>query len=295
MEDSPIAEVSLNNTPLNPPLKVRGGNRAERGGGVIDLRQSLQYGNYIRSLGWVVVGKYPQIFIRKLEPFGAIAKIQRFNQLNWGEIQPVLKKYRVWMTKLEPNFKFQISNFKFRQDSWPMLATKTLRIDLTPSLEKINSQFKKDCRSILRKLSTEHLALSTNNFEKFYEIWKKAAGIKHLWIPPKKDYDSLVKCFGKNCFCITVHNLAGSLVLVHDQVAYYYYSGALPEGKKLELPYLVVWECLKEAKKRGCKIWDFEGIYDERWPNKGWKGFSHFKKSFGGYEVEFPGSFTKWF
>jgi peptidoglycan pentaglycine glycine transferase (the first glycine) len=62
----------------------------------------------------------------------------------------------------------------------------------------------------------------------------------------------------------------------------------------LNLPYFIVWEAMKEAKKRGCKIWDFEGIYDARWPNKSWLGFSHFKKSFGGEEIEFPGSFEKW-
>lgn len=195
------------------------------------------------------------------------------------------------MTKLEP----LNSLLGFRQDSWPMLATKTLRIDLTPSPEKILNQFKKDCRYILRKANSQEFIVHSNNFDVFYDIWKRSAKIKGLWIPPKKDYDSLINCFGKNCFCITVNDLAGALVLIHDDVAYYYYSGSLPEGKKLNLPYFVVWECLKKAKKRKCKIWDFEGIYDSRWPNKGWLGFSHFKRSFGGYEVEFPGSFTKWF
>ena len=34
---------------------------------------------------------------------------------------------------------------------------------------------------------------------------------------------------------------------------------------------------------RGLKIFDFEGIYDQRFPklNKGWIGFSNFKKGFG--------------
>ena len=43
----------------------------------------------------------------------------------------------------------------------------------------------------------------------------------------------------------------------------------------------------------GAKILDFEGIFDERFPNKKWKGFTHFKKSFAGYEVEYPGAFSK--
>lgn len=262
---------------------------------ITDLRQSSDYGKYIESLGWKVVGNNPQIFIRKLWVLGSIAKIQRFKDLNWQEVRQVLKKHHVWMTKAEPDFQSSIPNSQFKQDTWPMLATKTLRISLSPDLSAIFNQFKKDCRYTLRKLQTTNHQIQLNLFDDFYEIWQTSARLKKLWIPPKKDYDSLIRCFGKNCFCITINNLAGALVLIHDSVAYYYYSGALPEGKKLNLPYLVIWECIKESKKRKCKIWDFEGIYDYRWPNRGWLGFSHFKKSFGGYEVSFPGSFTKWF
>jgi len=49
----------------------------------------------------------------------------------------------------------------------------------------------------------------------------------------------------------------------------------------------------KLAKKMGCKIFDFEGIYDDRFPLKSWLGFSRFKKSFGGLEVEYPGAYSK--
>lgn len=269
---------------------------------VTDLRQSPAYGKYIESLGWKVekildARSQILVFIRQLGPFGSIAKIQRIENFNWEKVKPILKNNKVWMTKLEPrgsNIQ-NLGSVGFHQDSWPMLATKTLRVDLTPKTEDIFSQFKKDARSILKKLRTMNYELRTNNFDEFYAIWKKAAKIKSLWIPPKKDFDSMLKCFNDQCFCITINNLAGAFILIHDQVAYYYYSGALPEGKRLDLPYLVIWECIQEAKKRGCKVWDFEGIYDPRWPNKGWLGFSHFKKSFGGYEVEFPGSFTKWF
>lgn len=268
----------------------------------IDLRQSPAYGKYIECLGWQVekiVDARCQIlvFIRKLGIFGSIAKIQRADCLPWDKIQPLLRKHHVWMTKLEPlrSNIYSLQSINFRQDSWPMLATKTLRIDLTASLEKIFNQFKKDARYCIQKAQKNQLSKKVNDFEKFYEIWKLSARRKNLWIPPKKEYDSLIKCFAQECFCITINDLAGALVLIYDNVAYYYYSGATPEGKKLNLPYLIIWECLIEAKKRNCKTWDFEGIYDSRWPNKGWLGFSHFKKSFGGYEVEFPGSFTKWF
>jgi lipid II:glycine glycyltransferase (peptidoglycan interpeptide bridge formation enzyme) len=136
--------------------------------------------------------------------------------------------------------------------------------------------------------------LQTNDFESFYRIWHQSAKRKSLWIPGKKEYSNLIDCFGKNCFCITIDNQAGALILIHEKTAYYYYAGATEEGTKINLPYLVVWESMQEAKKRGCRFWDFEGIYDARFPNKGWLGFSHFKKSFGGIEITFPGNTTIW-
>jgi lipid II:glycine glycyltransferase (peptidoglycan interpeptide bridge formation enzyme) len=55
----------------------------------------------------------------------------------------------------------------------------------------------------------------------------------------------------------------------------------------------MVWYGILWGKKRGAKMFDFEGIYDSRFPNKSWLGFTHFKKSFGGKEVEYPGCFVK--
>lgn len=237
-----------------------------------DLRQSPAYARYLTTLGWIVE---KGIFIRPLWIFGALAKIQRgVLPDNWKEI---LKKHHVWM--FETNYS----------------PSKTLRVDLTLPKTKIFDQFKKDCRYVLRKLEIRNWKLEVNEFKEFYEIWQKSAKRKSLWIPKEREYFNLVKCFKNKCFCITINNEAGALILIHDSVAYYYYAGATKEGVKQNLPYLVVWKCIQEAKKRKCKLWDFEGIYDNRWPNKSWLGFSHFKKSFGGTEMLFPGSKIKWF
>ncbi len=236
-----------------------------------DLRQSPEFAKFITSIGWKVE---KGIFIRPLWIFGAIAKLRRGKlPANFKEI---LKKHRVWLLKIDDS------------------PTKTLRVDLTPPLQKIFDQFKKDCRYTLRKCLMSNVKYLMNDYKEFYEIWKKSAKRKSLWIPSQNEYFSLIKCFKNKCFCITVNDEAGALVLIHDSVAYYYYAGATKEGVQQNLPYLVVWKCMQEAKKRKCKLWDFEGIYDDRFPNKDWLGFSHFKKSFGGTEIVFPGPITSY-
>ena len=86
---------------------------------------------------------------------------------------------------------------------------------------------------------------------------------------------------------------AGAIFLIGDGVGYYWQAFTNKEGRKEQIQYKIVWEGILWAKKRGAKVFDFEGIYDPRFPDKSWLGFTHFKKSFGGYEVEYPGAYTK--
>lgn len=254
-----------------------------------DVRQSREYRRYMEKIGWKVEGR---VFIRKLGPV-SMAKIQRSDLPK--EWKMILKNNQVLMCKLEPvNYESGIMNYGFRQDNWPLLATRTVRVDLRLSEEGLLQSFKKDTRYCIRQASNRKPQITINNFENFYGIWKKSAKRKKLWIPSEKGYKALVGSFGRKCFCLTVGDDSGAVILMHNKTAYYYYAGATKGGNEKNLPYLVVWEAMKEAKKRGCRIWDFEGIYDSRWPNKGWRGFSHFKRSFGGEEIEFPGCFTKW-
>ena len=76
-------------------------------------------------------------------------------------------------------------------------------------------------------------------------------------------------------FCITIDGKTGALILMHDNIAYYYYAGATKEGVKQNRLFGRL--AMYTKPKRKCKLWDFEGIYDERYPNKDWLGFSHFQ------------------
>jgi lipid II:glycine glycyltransferase (peptidoglycan interpeptide bridge formation enzyme) len=149
---------------------------------------------------------------------------------------------------------------------------------------------KKDARYAIRKtknLKTEE----TENVEKFRESWKKSVGLKR-YVPPRTQLLALKKSFGDNCLFLTAQdNSAGAIFLVGDGLAYYWQAFTNNAGRKSLAQYKIVWEGIKWAKKKGAKIFDFEGIYDGRFPNKSWRGFTHFKKSFGGEMVEYPGAY----
>lgn len=281
---------------------------------MLDFRQSPQYAAWMRILGWKTVEILnPKseirnfVYVRRIPILGSVIKFQRTTgPIPFRSLEKIAEKERAILVKVEPDISQnqtallkQLEKHHYRQDKWALLVTKTLRVNLSLPDNQIFSQFKKDSRATVRKALAQKLRVEENNFEKLYQLLKKSYQRKKLWFYPKDQYNSLIRSFGENVFGIDLlapkaeEPVAGCLVLISDKTASYLLAGSLPEGQEMHAPYLVVWEAMKEAKKRGCTTWDFEGIKDERIPStKNWGGFTHFKKSFGGYEVTFPGSFT---
>ncbi|MBL7150380.1 peptidoglycan bridge formation glycyltransferase FemA/FemB family protein [Candidatus Microgenomates bacterium] len=266
-----------------------------------DLRQSLQFGKYSKAISWKVEKISDcQVFIRKLPFIGSIIKIQRPNSIFFKKIDELAKKYQALFVKLEPVQPFseetrrQLYDHGFCHDSWPLLASKTIWIDLTKSKEKLWQEIAKDTRYCIRKAKKEDIKILRHcDIESFYNEFKRFG---KGYIPKKNDFQALVKSFGKNAILLSVNDLAGALILIHGKTAYYYYAFTSPLGRKKFAQPLLVLEAIKLAKTLKCHIFDLEGIEDSRYKvTRKWHGFSRFKKSFGGREVEFPGSFSKYY
>jgi hypothetical protein len=121
-----------------------------------DLRQSPEYGKYMEKIGWTLrQAQGKQIFIRKLG-LVSIVKIQRTKViLPMREVEKVLKDNRAILCKIEPAEGVRCEGLKakgYKLSTWPLLGTKTLRVDLKPVNEEIFNSLKKDSRYILRKI-----------------------------------------------------------------------------------------------------------------------------------------------
>jgi len=264
-----------------------------------DLRQSPQYGQYMEKIGWKVEKVSGcQIFIKKLPLIGSFIKVQRPEKIPFSKIEKIAKKHRAFCIKIEPNlntnYQLLITN-NYLPDKSPYAPPKTLQIDLTLSAKQILAQMKKDGRYGIRRAEKEKMrVLGSVDIKTFHQAWKKF-NYRRLWIPSLKWLKALKDSFKGDFFQLVMKPpLAGVILLKHDKIMYYYYAFSSKEGQKLFTPYFLVWEGIRLAKKQGCQIFDFEGIEDPRYKStKSWKGFSHFKKSFGGKEVEYPGSFSR--
>lgn len=275
-----------------------------------DIRQSLNYKEYLESQGWVVeVIDSINYFIRKLPIIGSVLKIQRPKKIDFETIQRLERKYRVFQTIIEPDLPLTnsfisdhnlLSHNGYKLSKSPFLPSKTLHLDLTKPLK-----FNKETRRAIRKGSVFKIkkCSTLNDISSFHNAWKKSVNFNR-YVPSLESLINLKKSFPNNrSIFLTSHNKSGSIIggaiftisshEVSNYITYYWHGFTNSEGRTSLSQYSLLYQCILWGKKMGCKIFDFEGIYDKRFPNKSWLGFTQFKKSFGGTEILYPGCYTK--
>lgn len=275
-----------------------------------DLRQSPQFANFMNDIGWQAERiDSAFIYLRKFPFLGYFAKIPRIKPpFPFTKINKLMKTKKIFQLKIAPfvtyaDKKYQLYRQQFITNGYkiensPFNPTIDINIDLTRSENMIFRNFTSaKRRAVRRAIKNGVIVKESTNIEAFIKIRKKqyfpmgflfTSEMKALW----KNF------YPKNATLLLAYKVnrpvAGILLLFYDKVAYYWYASALPVGKKLFAPTLLVWKALRLSKKRDCKIFDFEGIYDERFPKAAasWRGFTKFKEGFGGKKVVYMENFA---
>lgn len=269
-----------------------------------DIRQTQEYADYLKTIGWQVERiNETNYFIKKFPLLGSVIKIQRPKDVDFEIVNKLAQKHRAFQVILEPKdnkTEAEILKNGFKLSKNPYLPSKTLTLDLTLKREVLLGKMKKDAITAIKKNEGRDIReVSTNDLEKFYAGWKASVSFNR-YVPPFNHLLNLSRSFKQNpALFLTSHNNVGNIMggaiftrSSHD-TAYYWQGFTNPEGRTTLSQYGLVWKGILWAKSQGCKVFDFEGIYDSRFPNKSWLGFTHFKKSFGGAEVTYPGAYTR--
>ena len=74
------------------------------------------------------------------------------------------------------------------------------------------------------------------------------------------------------------------VIIVYGNTANYVYGSGSDELRTSGTSFAAQWAALQQAKKIGCRNYNFGGIVVEG-IYSGWEGLTRFKKRFGGYEV----------
>lgn len=274
-----------------------------------DLRQTKEYAEYLRCEGWTVERiNNTNYFLKKLPIVGYVLKLQRPNKIDYKAIDNLIRKYGIFQVIIEPNLVSDVPKLianRYRLSASTYLPSKTLCIDLTKSQKEIYKDFKRNIRvGVKRGEAFKFKSYSTpSELKTFRDAWKKSVNYKRN-VPSLDALLNLRKSFnGKKSLFLASHNISGRIIGgviftisshgVSNYITYYNYGFISNEGRSSLSMAPLLYQGILWGRKMGCKTFDFEGIYDERFPNKSWLGFTHFKKSFGGYEITYPGTYIK--
>ena len=137
-----------------------------------------------------------------------------------------------------------------------------------------------------------------HDFNLFYEILKRTSARDGFGIHPRYFYENLLRILGEKGMAALALGygpdgavVAGIIVTFYKDTATYYFGASDHAARALMAPYLIQWEAIREAKKRGFSHYDFLGIAPPNEPTHPWAGITEFKKKFGGREIAYSPAF----
>lgn len=286
---------------------------------LIDVRQTPEYSLFMKKNGWLTEkNKNEFVYIKKLPllPFSVAKILRNKKELRFNQLRQLIKRHKIILLKIQP---FTLKSPEpdasttlpacFSYDSSALIPTKTVWLDLTKKQTELLKAMKKKTRYGLRQagkngVRTQTISghtISRQQLNDFYQIWVKNKPFDWFFKPRLRELEALVKSFGRRCYFVFAYHcpeknevlIAAVLIIHSSNMAFDWYGASTKQGRQLSAKILTLWQAIKEAKSRGLKVFDFEGIYDPRFRQcqKGWQGFTHFKKGFGGKEVSFSPSF----
>jgi lipid II:glycine glycyltransferase (peptidoglycan interpeptide bridge formation enzyme) len=171
-------------------------------------------------------------------------------------------------------------------------------MDIFPAQGDILHNMRKTTRYLIKKTAenpdiTTEISADPKNIEIYQKLNKDVAKRQNF----KPFSDKLIRnefeVFSRNNQAVFIFGkykgeiAAGAIIIFWSQIAFYHQAASLAKFAKYSIPYLMQWEAIKEAEKRGCKIYDFWGFTDpEKFPKHPWAGPTLFKMGFGGYKSE---------
>lgn len=290
-----------------------------------DLRQSRPYQELHRRFGGIVedigggeVGYISRLSFARFVRMMVVQYVQDPNVL--PAVDRISRQHRTVFVKLAPKaeegtkeaaiWEESLRRHGFSVDKSSIVPTKSLVVDLRPSEDDILMQMKPKTRYNVRlshrrgvtarAIDGNTIVKDDDYLDQFHWVYQENCRRNGTESAPRPFFERLFETFGDDLFVVFAYTDSGepgavACYMVTGNTVWYQMNGATDEGRRAFATNRVVWEGMLQGKERGCTWFDFDGIYDERYDDDDWKGFTRFKLGFGGEEVTYMGSYVKWF
>jgi lipid II:glycine glycyltransferase (peptidoglycan interpeptide bridge formation enzyme) len=212
----------------------------------------------------------------------------------FSAIEDSARRENVVFLRFEPNFQFQISNFKFPiSKTLDVQPSKTLILDLSKPENELLAQMRQKTRynvNLAAKKGVEVVEADQSRFAEFYHLLNQTCKRGKFRLHSQNYYQTMMRSTSGliKLFFVQYQGrpLAAALVSFFGDTAVYLHGGSADAERNAMAPYLLHWHLIKLARAMDKKYYDFGGLDEAKWP-----GLTRFKRGFGGAEVNYPGAF----
>lgn len=167
-------------------------------------------------------------------------------------------------------------------------------LNIEPSEEKLLKEMKKRTRYSINKAEKDGVELISStelkDLDAFYDVYMETAN-RQDFVPFSKEYiRKEFDIFGKeNKILIFFAKYQGeiiatAMIIYSNGSGFYHHGASTRKHSNITASEFLQWQAIREAKKRGMKLYNFWGVAPDDAPNHPWIGLSRFKKGFGGFE-----------
>ncbi|GAG70573.1 unnamed protein product [marine sediment metagenome] len=197
----------------------------------------------------------------------------------------------------EENIKI-FKDLKFKKAPIHMHPEVTWEMNINPSEEELLMGMRKTTRYLIRQAQKNSdieiiQSQNTEELKRFDEIYCATAK-RHHFVPFSLNYlkNQFSSFLADNQISIFLGKYKGeivssSVVVFWQNIGFYHHGASLSKYNRVPVSYLLQWEAIKEAKRRGCRKYNFWGIAPEVRRKHPWAGLTLFKMGFGGYRKEY--------
>ena len=236
-------------------------------------------------------------------PWQDLDSAKAARELLLNELQLIAHREKCPILRLEPgisNEQKQIFFPQARRAPIDLVPTPSLMVDIDMTEQDILKQMKPKGRYNIKRASGKGVetqwGTSQEDLASFYELFDLTC-IRHRFIGEQREFfEGLVHHLSKEDMVrIYLSRYRGNvvsaaIVLMYGQTATYLYGGSSPFFSGSMASYDLHWTAMRDARKQGCRYYDFYGIAPEDNLFHPYVRFTAFKKKFGGRVVAHAGA-----
>jgi len=244
-------------------------------------------------------------------PHGPVVRYHKYQPLEMflDELKKIAKEEKASFIRIATTWERNqenieiFENLDFIEAPIHMHPEVTWEMDIRPSEEELLMGMRKTTRYLIRQgLKNQDLTIIQSKKNEDVEVFNRlyqATVDRHHFVPfslgyLKNEFESFALDDRILIFLARYKDevIASAIMIFWQKTGFYHQGASNLKYPKIPASYLLQWEAIKEAKKRGCEFYNFWGIAGENEESKSfrkhpWAGLTLFKKGFGGYRKEY--------